>query len=74
MSPKEKAAQLAEYSTGQFQPQLKPEPDYAVPLNINKRDVMITTVEVIIRSKELTEEDRVWWKEVLVELKKLPSK
>jgi hypothetical protein len=72
MSPKEKAAQLAEQFSGQFKPTSKPEPYYAVPLNINNRDITITTVEVIIRSKELTKEDRDWWKEVLVELKKLP--
>jgi hypothetical protein len=70
MSPKEKAIELAGNSIGNFKPSKK-ELFYAVPITISKRDTMITTVNIIIRSKELTPEDKEWWKEVLIELKKI---
>ncbi len=74
MSPKEKAAQLAEQSTDFFKPTNKYEPFYVAPLNINNRDLMISSIESIIHNKELSEEDRIWWKEVLSEIKKLSLK
>lgn len=72
MSPIEKAKKLANQSIGKFYPSNKPEPYYAAPLNINNRDFMISSVEIISRSNELNEEDKNWWKEVLFELKKMP--
>jgi hypothetical protein len=76
MSPKEKAALLAEQSMGvsiETDKNGRPLPYYMVPISVSNRHLMITTVETIINAKELPKEDKTWWKEVLTELKKLPN-
>jgi len=45
---------------------------WEVPITISKRDIQISVVKIIIRSKDVPKDDKKWWKEVLAELKKFP--
>ena len=45
---------------------------WEVPISISKRDMQISVVQVIIRSKDLPKDDKKWWTDVLAELGKFP--
>jgi hypothetical protein len=72
-TPQEKARQMM--STSPIDDMINKErnkPYWEVPISISKRDMQISVVQVIIRSKDLPKDDKKWWKEVLAELGKFP--
>ena len=66
MSPKEKAIELAKKSTGEVFPDAVREGYQSIPFTFYKRDGMILAVKITNKNKKLTDEDRQWWKEVLI--------